>query len=156
MRKLLRGTIWDAELLREVPRRFRGIYTVALPIVYALIVGFSVAGTWARVPSVDLVTSVDYGDVWTVLLGLTSLATGVGLVWRREGLELYATIALVIGYATYPIAAGLLWIFAADATRAPLAFGLWVLVVLPIWRIFDLIHVIPRRRDGEKEAAAHD
>lgn len=145
----LRGTVWEPGALdAEVPRRFRPIYTTVIPLKLALFLGFSVAGTLVRVPTVDLVTSVSYGDVWTVMLGVTAALALAGAIFRREQLELYATIALVIGYATYPLGA-LVLTFAGDADRAPLGIGLWVLIVTPAWRIVDLVRTIRRRREGQ-------
>lgn len=145
----LRGTVWEPGVLDgEVPPRFRPIYTVVLPLKLALFAGFGIAGTIVRVPTVDLVTSVSYGDVWTVMLGLTAVLALAGSVYRREQLELYATIALVVGYATYPLGAAVLSL-ACDVDRAPLAIGLWVLIVTPAWRIIDLVRTIRRRREGQ-------
>lgn len=145
----LRGTVWDPGILdAEVPRRFQSLYTVVLPLKLALFAGFGIAGTIVRVPTVDLVTSVNYGDVWTVMLGLTAVLALAGEIYRREQLALYSTIALVIGYATYPLGA-LVLTAGGDLDRAPLAIGLWVLVVTPAWRIIDLVRTIRRRREGQ-------
>jgi hypothetical protein len=153
-RTLLRRTIWAPELLEEVPHRFRGLFTVALPLSYGVISAFGVAGTLTRVPSVALVTSVTYGDIWTLLIGVTALLALVGLIRRLEGLELYAGIALVVGYATYPLSALKLWMFDADIDRAPLAFGLWAFVILPAWRAVDATRIIRRRAEAARAAKA--
>lgn len=146
--KLGRATIWDPSLLQEVPQRFRPIYTVVLPVKYVLFAAFGFIGTLTIVPSVAAATSVDYGDLWTAMVGLTGVVCLAGLVWRREQLELYALIALVVGFATYPISAGILWLTTHDLERAALAVGLWVFLILPMWRITDLVRTIRRRREA--------
>lgn len=146
--KHLRGTIWEPGILAtEVPRRFRPIYTVVIPVKLALFASFGIAGSITRVPTVASVTSLTYADVWTVMLGLTALTALAGEIYRREQLALYSTIGLVVGYATYPLGAWVLWA-GGDAVRAPLAIGLWVLIVTPVWRIVDLVRTIRRRREG--------
>lgn len=151
-RVLLRSTIWDPSLLEEVPRRFRPIYTTVLPIKYALFTLFGVIGTLTLVPTITQLTSVDYGDVWTAMVGLTGGVCLAGLIWRREQLELYSLIALVVGFSTYPIGALILWIGTADSSRAALAAGLWVFLILPIWRVSDLVRTIRRRREASADA----
>ena len=148
MRRFVRSTIWDPSLLEEVPRRFRGIYTVVLPIKYALFAAFGIIGALTIVPSVAIATSVDYGDLWTAMVGLTGLICFAGLVFRRESLELYALIALVIGFATYPLSALLLWITTGDLNRAALGVGLWVFLILPMWRVTDIVRTIRKRRES--------
>lgn len=144
----LRGTVWEpGGLDAEVPRRYQALYTIVIPLKLLLFAGFGIAGTLVRIPTVDLVTSITYGDLWTSMLGLTALLALAGSIYRRELLELYATIALVVGYATYPIGAAVLAL-AGDSDRAPLAIGLWVLIVTPAWRIVDLVRTIRRRREG--------
>jgi hypothetical protein len=150
--ELLRSTIWDLSLLEEVPQRFRPIYTVVLPVKYALFALFGFIGTLTIVPSVVELTSVDYGDVWTAMVGLTGGVCLAGLIWRRERLELYSLIALVVGFATYPVSALVLWVLAGDSDRAALAAGLWVFLILPMWRISDLVRTIRRRREGVEDA----
>ncbi|MBY0395011.1 MAG: hypothetical protein K2X91_00885, partial [Thermoleophilia bacterium] len=79
----LRGTVWEPGILDpEVPRRFQPLYTVVIPLKLALFAGFSIAGTLVRVPTVDLVTPVDYGDVWTVMLGVTAVLALAGAIFR--------------------------------------------------------------------------
>lgn len=149
--RLLLRTIWDPSLLEEVPQRFRPIYTVVLPVKYVLFALFGLIGTLTIVPTVADLTSVDYGDVWTAMVGLTGGVCFAGLARRIEGLELYSLIALVVGFSTYPLGAAILWI-QGDVTRAPLAAGLWVFLVLPLWRISDLVRTIRRRREGAADA----
>lgn len=145
----LRGTVWEPAILdAEVPRRFQPIYTVVLPLKLLLFAGFGVAGTAARVPTVDLITSITYGDIWTVMLGLTAIIALAGEVFRREQLALYGLIALIIGFATYPLGAAVLWA-GGDGDRAPLAIGLWVLLVTPSWRVIDLVRTIRRRHEAQ-------
>lgn len=151
-RRLLRSTIWDLSLLEEVPARFRPIYTVVLPVKYTLFALFGLIGTLTVVPTIVTLTSVDYGDVWTAMVGLTGGVCLVGLVRRLERLELYSLIALIIGFATYPIGALILWLGSGDSDRAALAVGLWVFLILPMWRVSDLIHTIRLRREGAEDA----
>jgi hypothetical protein len=144
-----RGTIWDVSLLEEVPRRFRPIYTTVLPIKYALFALFGIIGTLTTIPTIVDLTSVDYSDIWTAMLGLTGLVSLAGLIWRHEQLELYCSIALIIGFSTYPVASIMLWIVEGDLQNAALAVGLWGFLVLPMWRTVDLVRTIRRRREGQ-------
>lgn len=142
-RRAIRGSIWDPALLEEIPLRFRPLYTVALPANYALFGLFGLLGLLTAVPTVAALTSIDYGDVWTMMVGLTGAISLVGLVGRRPQLELYALIALVVGFATYPIA--LLILALVGKSTLALAAGTWAFVVLPIWRVSDLVRAARRR-----------
>lgn len=146
--RLLVGTIWERALLEEVPRRFRPIYTIVLPLKYFIFTLFGLLASANRIPTIDHLTSVDYGDLWTAMVGLTASLCLAGLIWRREQLELYSLILLCAGLATYPIGAAVLAI-AGDSDRAPLAVGLFVFLVLPIWRIFDLVRTLRLRKESD-------
>lgn len=144
----LRGTVWErGALTGEVPHRFRPLYTIVIPAKLALFAGFGIAGALVRVPTVAQVTSVTYADLWTLMVGLTALLALAGAVFRRELLELYATIGLVVGFATYPLGAAVLTAQGV-ADSAPLAIGLWELLITPAWRVVDLVRTIRRRREG--------
>lgn len=132
---------------QEVPRRFQPLYTIVLPLKLALFAGFGVAGTLEALRHADGV--IGYNELWTIMLGATALLALAGLIYRREHLELYATIALVGGFATYPL--GALYLAAiGEPDLAPLAIGLWALVVPPAWRIIDLVRTIRRRREAPR------
>lgn len=86
------------------------------------------------------------------MVGITGILSFAGLVWRHEGLELYSAIALIVGFATYPIAALILWLGTGDLDRAALAAGLWAFLVLPIFRVSDIVRTIRRRHEGARHA----
>lgn len=143
-RPLLQGTIWDRSLLEEVPQRWRSLYTIVLPLKYALFVGFGIAGTLSRIPAVGEFFSVGYGEIWTILVGFTGALSLAGLVFRRAHLELYATIVLdtlLLSYLGSLVALGV----AGDVDRMALAVALPVVFILPAWRIVDIVRTERRR-----------
>ena len=140
-----RGTIWDPALRDEVPERFRSIYTVVLPLKYALFFGFGVAGSLSFIPVFSRVVSLAYADLWTLLVGIFSLAALIGLVFRIAMLELYATILLDVLLMVYVIALLVLGL-SGDLGRFALSIGVPVFVVLPTWRVLDIIRTERRRR----------
>lgn len=159
MRGWRRHTIWNDNLLQEVPARFRGLYTVLLPVNYGLLVMFGLLGTLAVVgpaaPVAQVTSSLSYATIWTLMVGVTALATFAGLAFRRESLELYAGIFLIIGMSTYPIADAVLSI-TGDLRHASLSFGLFTFVLLPGWRTFDLVRVLRFRHAAALAAAARE
>lgn len=150
-------TIWNRDLLEEVPTRFRGLYTVLLPVNYGLLVMFGLLGTLAVVgpaaPVAQVTSSLSYATIWTLMVGVTALVTFTGLAFRREWLELFAGIFLIIGMSTYPIADVVLSL-TGDLRHASLSFGLFTFVLLPLWRTVDLVQVLRLRHAAEVAKAA--
>jgi hypothetical protein len=143
--RLLRGTIWDPVLLEEVPPRFRWLYTVLLPVNYTLLALFGAFGIIATIAPVAQVTSLSYANIWTLMVGLTATLTLVGLACRLEAMELYCGIALTIGMATYPVADVILSL-RGDLQHASLAFGLFTFILLPSWRVVDIVRIRRHRK----------
>lgn len=143
-RPLLQGTIWDRSLLEEVPQRWRALYTVVLPLKYLLFLGFGIAGISTRIPAISEFVSVGYGDVWTVLVGLTGALALVGISARRPLLELYAAIVLEVLLLSY-VCSLLALAAAGDLDRLAMAVGFPIVLGLPAWRIVDIIRTERRR-----------
>lgn len=144
--RLLARSIWSPSLLEEVPPRFRGIYTVLLPLKYSLFVVFgSVTTIETAGGAIARITSGTYSDLWPVLVAAASLAALVGLIARRWALELWATFTLVALLLVYPIALAVTGLLAGNERTIGLGIGLLVFLVAPAWRISDIIRTERRR-----------
>lgn len=139
-------TVWSEEGLQEIPERFRSLYSIALPGKYAIYILFGITAVLFRPRSVEVATSPQYTDFWAVMIIVTTALAAAGLIFCKEKLELYASIANIVGIATYPVL--LLWFaFTGDVERFPAGFGLMGFIVLPIWRVTDIVRVIRRREE---------
>ena len=138
------GTIWDRDLLEEVPPRFRHLYTVWLPLEYFILLCFGGAGAVFIVPSLASLATAEFADYWTLTVGLLATLSLAGLVARRALLELVSVITLAVCLSSYLIALVVL-AFALDADRLPNAIGLLTILVLPVWRAFDIVRTERRR-----------
>jgi hypothetical protein len=144
-----RGSVWDKSLLEEVPARFRSLYTIVLPVKYFIFFLFGVFGViYQNAPTLAKVTSESYVDIWTLVVGAAALVCLLGLAARRAQAELYATIILVVTLASYPLS--LIWVgIGGDLEKLDLGIGLFVFLVLPTWRIFDIVRT-ERHRHGTR------
>lgn len=148
-RRLARGTVWDTALLeQEVPRRFRGIYTTVLPLEYATIAAFASVVLGSRTQgAIARISSGQYADLWTLAIAVLSVLAGIGLCFRLERLELVATLVLVAGLVTYPIANIIIGAHEGNLLQMGLGIVLFQLIYFPVWRLFDIARTA-RRRDA--------
>lgn len=140
-------TIYSDGLESEVPERFRSLFRVFLPIKYLMFILFGASALVFSVPTVAETTSVTYNDIWAFMVGVTATVSLLGLVFRLEKVELYASIALLVGLATYPLLL-LLLVVQGMPERLPAAIGLFGFLTLPTWRVLDIIRVIRRRMEA--------
>lgn len=146
-RWLVELTIWgESYAIEDAPPRYRGLYTVALPLQYLLFVLYGFTGSLTIVPSVDHLFGADYADLWTMLVGVNGMATLVALVFRLRWAEMVTTVTLVAGLLSYPVSLAILAFIFHDTNRAALAVGLPALLILPAWRVTDLIKLIRQHR----------
>ncbi|MDB5716253.1 MAG: hypothetical protein JWO15_3650 [Sphingomonadales bacterium] len=139
-------TIYSDDFEKEVPERFRTLFRVFLPAKYVIFILFGAAALTFKVPAVTEVTSMTYNDIWAFMVGLTAAVSLLGLIFRLEKVELYATIALVVGIATYPFFLVTL-VIGGQPDRLAAAIGLVGFLFLPSWRILDIVRVIRRREE---------
>jgi hypothetical protein len=142
--RLIKGTIWDESLLTEVPRRFRSLYTIVLPIKYGFFFLFGVIGLIAdTAPTLAVLTSPSYVEIWTLVIGACAAISFVGLAIQHFRMELYATVVLSIMLFSYPLA--LIVEGFGDIQKLDLGVGLLVFLVMPVWRVFDIVRTERRR-----------
>lgn len=140
--------MWGSSLLEEVPRRFRSLYTVELPLKYATIAVFAIIVLISRSAGViGRVSSGQYSDLWTLAICLLAFACIGAVAFRLERLEFWLTITLCSGLVTYPIANIIIGVHEHDLRQMALGIVLFQLVYFPGWRIFDIART-SRRRDA--------
>lgn len=141
------GTIWSRSLAREVPPRFRWIYTIFLPIAYGICFLFGTAAAVIIIPTVRVFSSSEFAHLWALLIGLLGLAAFTALAFRLERLEFYVAIALAVALCWYPgiLIGSAISGFPEHLERLPSGIGLILLVLIPAGRAVDIIRTARRR-----------
>lgn len=152
-RRLLERTVWgESYTFEDAPPRYKSLYTVALPLQYLLFTLYGMTGALTIVPSVEQLLGSDYSDLWTILVGVNGLVVLLALVFRGHWVELIATVVLVVGMFSYPASLAVFAFILHDPNKAALAVGLPALLILPAWRVSDLVKLIRKRRARLKGA----
>jgi hypothetical protein len=101
MKRLLSKTVWAPDSLPGVQSRFRGIYTVFLPLVDALLIIFGVYGFIYGSRVVESFTLPWFGPLWSACIAVAALIAAFGLIRQRDGVEIGAKVALVVLFLFY-------------------------------------------------------
>lgn len=148
---LRRHSIWDPELLREVPARFRGLYTVLLPAHHLALMTFGLFSLVAvhqrsSPPStLEEATTVGFAGAWSAAVVLLSASALAALATRLGRTELVVLIALVCLLVSYPFALIAVGFSEGSAIRIALGFAMLGFLLLPAWRAVDLVRTERRR-----------
>lgn len=139
-------TVWSPGALALVPRRFRPIYRIVLPIVDVLSVGFSLAAIAFGSRVVERATSGWYVYFWAVLVGLSAIAALVGLVFLLDWVEILGKLGLCVSLASFIFLLIQAARFGATSTLLTLCITVGFLL-FPLFRIFDLIGELARKSE---------
>jgi len=141
-------TIWSEGSLPLVPKRFRPIYTVFLPIVDLHLLAFAGVAVLVGSQVVEDFTLSWFPYAWAATMGIGAVLASIGLVFMRDWTELVGKGVLVIGFIVYGIVMG--FYVDSGSLSSLLTIILVDLAVIGLLiRIGDLIGEI-----GRKEADA--
>lgn len=141
-------TVWSKDALPLVPKRFRPIFTVFLPIVNACLLAFAMIALFVGSRVVEDFTLHWFPRAWAGEIALGAILASMGLIFCLDWVELIGKGMLIIGLSTY---AYLLGVNVDDGSASS---GLSItLVVLAdaflLVRVIDIVGEI-----GRKEADA--
>jgi hypothetical protein len=144
MKDLLSRTIWAKDSLPGVQSRFRGIYTILLPLMDVLLILFGLYGFMVGSKVVTSFTLPWFSPVWAACILIAALVAGIGLVLQKDRLEITAKAALLVLFGIY----GFLLVLqvvqvAANAGLTIVLLGIAALFVTA--RIFDLVSEIAKQ-----------
>ncbi|WIB25803.1 hypothetical protein [Curtobacterium sp. MCSS17_015] len=141
-------TVWSENSMPMVPKRFRPIFTVFLPIVNACLLAFAMLALFVGSSVVEDFTLHWFPRAWAGEMALGAILASLGLVFCLDWVELIGKGLLIIGLSTY---AYLLGVNVDDgASSSGLSITLVVLAdAFLLVRIVDIINDI-----GRKEADA--
>jgi hypothetical protein len=144
--------IWAKGSLPNVPRRFRAIFTVLLPLKYVMFTAFGIAAMFHTPPTLAAGINDLYGSIWSVAITVFSAASLVALALQLR-VELYTTLCFLFAMVSYPTLA---FIGGLDGNvdRGTLAFAISTFLLLPGWRYADLLVVEWKRKQAERALAA--
>jgi len=145
--RLLQRTVWDASFMEnDSPPRYRGIFRIVLPATYAWFLFVGTLGTISTDYNFAFEAGLRYAHFWTPMLAVISMLALVGLIFRLHWFELLATALLVVGVASFPLSAAGLAISAGNLNGWAMAAGFPAFLLLPGWRMFDLVTLIRKNR----------
>jgi hypothetical protein len=144
MKRLRSKTIWAPDSLPGVQSRFRGIYTIVLPIMDGFLILFGVYGLVFGSKVVTSFTLPWFSPIWAACILVAALLAGVGLVWHKDRLEITAKAALLVLFGVYGFL--LMLQVVQVAANAGLTIVLLCIVALFVTaRIFDLVSEIAKQ-----------
>ncbi len=164
-------TVWSHGSTELIPERFKRIITIVLPLVYFQFFVAGVFATFIPLPVFSTLVGDNAASSWAMLVGLTSLISFLGLVYRIR-IEIYSNIILSTLLAIYPIFLivttmfpnenilyGHLYTFLdfsvnSNAGKISLIFLSSIFPMLPIWRAFDIVLEIRKNRKRQLFAEA--
>lgn len=144
-------TIWHRQARDLIPERFRQLLTIVLPIDYVLLMFFGFTAIIIPVPAFQSIVGEQYGSLWALVLGVTSLVSLIGLVFRKK-FELYAAIAVSFVVGIYPFFIYYLILFEPSEInyqRSALIFSSMIFPMLPTWRAVDIAMHIRQSKQRE-------
>ena len=144
MKELLSRTIWAKDSLPGVQSRFRGIYTVVLPLMDALLIVFGLYGLVFGSKVVTSFTLPWFSPIWAACILVAALTAGAGLIWQKDRLEITAKAGLLVLFGVY----GFLLVLqvvnvAANAGLTIVLLAIAALIVTA--RILDLVDQIAKQ-----------
>jgi hypothetical protein len=141
-------TVWSKDALPLVPKRFRPIFTVFLPIVNGCLLAFAMIALFVGSKVVEDFTLDWFPRAWAGEIALGAVLASLGLVFCLDWIELVGKGLLILGLSSY---AYLLGVNVDDgAASSGLSITLVVLAdAFLLIRVVDIIGEI-----GRKEADA--
>jgi hypothetical protein len=141
-------TVWSKDALPLVPKRFRPIFTVFLPIVNACLLSFATLALFIGSKVVEDFTLHWFPRAWAGEIALGSVLASIGLIFCLDWLELVGKGLLIIGLTVY---GALLLVNVADgSTSSGLSVTLVVLAdAFLLVRVIDIIDDIGRKEADE-------
>lgn len=115
----------------------------AFSIKYFVYAAFGFTGIFTHVPSIEILVGTAVAQVISICVFLSSLAAAIaawnyqrGIRWMKA--EIYSTYFMISFVVIYNIALVVLT-FSGDTDRMNLAVLATALLVMPVWRVRDLI-----------------
>jgi hypothetical protein len=147
MKRLLSKTVWAPDSLPGVQSRFRGIYTLFLPLVDALLIIFGVYGFFYGSRVVESFTLPWFGPVWSICIAVAALVAAFGLIGQKDGVEIGAKVALVALFLVYG------YLLTREVVHGGMNAGLTIVllclgILIMATRILDLIGEIAKETPG--------
>jgi hypothetical protein len=144
MKRLLSKTIWAKDSLPGVQSRFRGIYTIVLPIMDALLILFGVYGLVFGSKVVTSFTLPWFSPIWAACILVCAMVAGIGLIWHKDRLEITAKAGLLVLFGVY----GFLLVLQVVQVAANAGLTIVLLCIAALFvtaRIFDLVSEIAKQ-----------
>lgn len=146
--RLRAKTIWAPDSLPGVQSRFRGIYTIVLPIMDGLLILFGLYGLIYGSKVVTSFTLPWFNPIWAACIAVCALLAGIGLVWHKDRLEITAKAGLLVLFCVY----GFLLVLQVVQVAANAGLTIVLLCVAALFvtaRIFDLVSEIAKKSPQE-------
>lgn len=131
MMRRLKHTIWSKGALPLVPKEYRPLYQVLLPIVdagllafsfFAVVVGSGVVDDFAAFPWIPL--------TWAGVLILGAVLAPIGLVFELDATELLGKGLLILGLTFYSVTLIFYIISGSDSSTLPFILSLlWAIAL---------------------------
>lgn len=138
-------TVWARDSQPEGEKDYHLVAQLDLPVFDVLVGAFAIAGVLHTVPAIEIVWGVYVVHVITFVLAFSILSAMIGLIFRRQALEAWSKVVMVLTFLVYPSAA--LTLAIGDiGNRQAIVFLLYALAVLPAMRVRYLFTKMYRRR----------
>lgn len=154
-KRFIEASVWGSGSLPGVPKRFRPIFRWLLPATDIFFIWFGLAGWINGVGTVQAAASITWQENWSGALAIFAFLALIGVLFPKLwGLELIAKGPLVGLFSVYIVVLGARGI--DNPLTAATAGLICVLILLPVWRIWDLsggeLRAYRLARKAKKEA----
>lgn len=141
MRGWFQRTVWSHYNTANIPPRYQLIYTLMLPLKFALIGLYGALSISVPITSIDLIFGPIYGDMWSFALMVSGLGAFVGICFyaRLIWVEAIALIMMVTLMALYVGAIFTAAILGAESFRFLSMLLVLVFLPMPSWRVWDIV-----------------
>lgn len=143
---MLPRTVWTPHALDRIPRRWRPVYRVVLPVIDASFVGFGLASFFVGSKIVEDFALPWFRPVWALVIFVGALGAFASNVFLWKRFEFFSRLGLSIGLLIYAVATVSYMLRGNDSSILTLIFVEARLVAI-IWRMWDLTEDI-----GQEEA----
>jgi hypothetical protein len=153
VKRLLARTIWDRDSLPDVQKRFRGVFTIVLPLMDVLLVIFGLYGLVFGSKVVTSFTLPWFSPVWAACILVCALSAGIGLIFHRDQMEITAKAGLLVLFAIYGFLLTLQVINVAANSGLTIVL-LCIAALIVSARIVDLVSEIAKKLPKDPKAHA--
>ena len=136
LERIFRASVWSSDGVRPEDRRFRGIFRYVLPLTDVLFCYFGLVGFVNGLRSVQE-TIGGLQSWWSLGIAVSALMALVGVAFPRLwALEVAGKIPLIVLVSLYA------WVLLGRGLHDPKIVAtsglIFILILLPVWRVADL------------------